>query len=40
LELAAENIHITSGYATTVKASEKASVILGVSDLDEVARLR
>jgi hypothetical protein len=38
-KLAAKNIHITSGYATTVKASEKASV-LGVFDLDEAARLR
>jgi hypothetical protein len=39
-KLAANNIHITSGYATTVKASKKASVVLGVSDLDEAARLR
>jgi hypothetical protein len=39
-KLATKNIRITSGYATPVKASEKASVILGVSDLDEAARLR
>jgi hypothetical protein len=39
-KLAAKNINITSGYATTVKASRKASVVLGVSDLDEAARLR
>src|SRR4029077_1497075 len=34
-KLAAKNINITSGYATTVKASRKAGVVLGVSDLDE-----
>ncbi len=39
-KLAAKSINITSGYATTVKASKKASVVLGVSDLDEAARLR
>ena len=39
-KLAAKNINITSGYATTVKASVKASLVLGVSDLDEATRLR
>jgi hypothetical protein len=39
-KLAAKNINITSGYATTVKASRKASVVLGVSDLDEAAHVR
>jgi hypothetical protein len=39
-KLAAKNINITSGYATTAKASKKTNVILGVSDLDEAARLR
>ncbi len=39
-KLAAKSINITAGYATTVKASKKASVVLGVSDLDEAARLR
>jgi hypothetical protein len=39
-KLAAKSINITSGYATTVKASKKASVVLGVPDLDEAARLR
>jgi hypothetical protein len=39
-KLAATSINITAGYATTVKASKKASVVLGVSDLDEAARLR
>jgi hypothetical protein len=38
-KLATKNINITSGYATTVKVSSKASVVLGVSDLDEAARL-
>jgi len=39
-KLAAKNINITSGFATTVKASRKASVVLEVSDLDEASRLR
>jgi hypothetical protein len=39
-KLAAKNINITSGFATTVTASRKASVVLEVSDLDEASRLR
>lgn len=39
-KLAVNNINITSGYATSVKASKKATVVLGVSDLDAATRLR
>ncbi len=39
-KLAAKEINITSGYATTVKGSRKASVVLAVSDLEQGARLR
>jgi len=39
-KLAAKEINITSGYATTVKGSRKASVVLAVSDLDKAARVR
>jgi hypothetical protein len=36
---AAKEINITSGYATTVKGSKKASAVSAVSDLDKVARV-
>ncbi len=39
-KLAAKEINITSGYATTVKGSRKASVVLAVSDLEQGARVR
>ena len=39
-KLAAKEINITSGYATTVKGSKKASVVLAVSDLDKAVRVR
>jgi hypothetical protein len=39
-KLALKEINITSGYATTVKGSRKASVLLAVSDLDKAARVR
>ena len=39
-KLAAKEINITSGYATTVKGSRKASVMFAVSDLDKGARVR
>lgn len=39
-KLAAKEINITSGYATTVKGSRKASVVLAVSDLDAASRVR
>jgi hypothetical protein len=39
-KLAAKEINITSGYATTAKGAKKASVVLAVSDLDKAARLR
>jgi len=39
-KLAAKEINITSGYATAAKGSKKASVVLGVSDLDKAARVR
>jgi hypothetical protein len=39
-KLTAKEINITSGHATTVKGSKKASVMLAVSDLDKAARVR
>ncbi len=39
-KLAAKDINVTSGYATTAKGSRKAGVVLGVSDLDKAARVR
>ncbi len=39
-KLAAKEVNITSGYATTMKSSKKASVVLAVSDLDKAARVR
>jgi hypothetical protein len=39
-KLAAKEINITSGYATTVKGSKKATVVLAVSDLEKAARVR
>ena len=39
-KLAAKEINITSGYATTVKGSKKASAVFAVSDLDKAARVR
>jgi len=39
-KLGAKEINITSSYATTAKGSKKASVVLGVSDLDKAARVR
>ena len=39
-KLAARDINITSGFATTVKGSKKASAVFAVSDLDKAARVR
>ncbi len=39
-KLAAKEVNITSGHATTVKGSKKASVVLAVSDLGKAARVR
>jgi hypothetical protein len=39
-KLAAKEINITSGFATTVKGSKKASVVFAVSDLEKAARVR
>ncbi len=39
-KLAAKEINITSGYATTVKGSKKAGVVFAVSDFDKAARVR
>jgi len=39
-KLAAKEINITSGYATAAKGSKRASLVLGVSDLDKAARVR
>ena len=39
-KLAAKEINITSGYATTVKGSKKASAVFAVSDLEKAARIR
>ena len=39
-KLAAKEINITSGYATTVKGSKKASAVFAVSDLGKAARAR
>jgi|SRR5215469_4972069 len=38
-KLAAKNLNITSAYATTVKASRKACVVLSLANLDEAARV-
>ncbi len=37
--LAAQEINITSAYATTMKGSKKAGVVFAVSDLDKAARV-
>jgi hypothetical protein len=39
-KLAAKDINITSGYATSGKGSRKASGVLAVSDWDKAARVR
>jgi len=39
-KLAAKDINITSGYATSGKGSRKASGVLVVSDWDKAARVR
>ncbi len=39
-KLAAKDINITAAYQTTVKGSNKAAVVLAVSDLDKAARIR
>jgi hypothetical protein len=39
-KLAAKEINITFGYATAAKGSRRASLVLGVSDLDQAARVR
>jgi hypothetical protein len=39
-KLAAKEVNITSGYATSVKGSKKSSVVLSVSDLDKAVRIR
>ena len=39
-KLAAKEINITLGYQTSVKSSEKANVVLAVSDLEKAARVR
>lgn len=39
-KLAAKNINITSGYATTSTGSDKASLVFVVSDLAKAIRLR
>jgi hypothetical protein len=39
-KLAAKEINITSGFATSVKGSKKASAVFAVSDLDRAARVR
>jgi hypothetical protein len=39
-KLAASDINITAGYQTTVKDSEKASLVLAVSNLEKAARIR
>ena len=40
MELADNNINITSGYATGGKRSKRTAVVLTVSDLDKAARIR
>lgn len=39
-KLAARNVNITSGYATTVAGTKKACLVLAVSDLDKAGRVR
>jgi len=39
-KLAANDINITSAWATTVKKSKKADVVFAVSDLEKAARIR
>jgi len=39
-KLAAKEINITSGFATTVKGAKKASAVFAVSDLEKAARVR
>ncbi len=39
-KLAEKDINITLGYATGVKGSKKAGLVLAVSDLDKAARIR
>jgi hypothetical protein len=39
-KLAAREINITCGYATSMKGSKKGSLVFTVSDLDKAVRLR
>ena len=39
-KLAAKGINVTTGYASTVKGSKKASIVLAVSDLEAAAKIR
>ncbi len=39
-KLAAKEINISSAYATVMKGTRKASVVLAVSDLDQASRVR
>jgi hypothetical protein len=39
-KLAAKEINVTSGFATSSKGAKKASVVLTVSDLDKAVRVR
>jgi len=39
-KLASKDVNITFGYATTVKGSRKASIVLTVSDLEKAVRVR
>jgi hypothetical protein len=39
-KLGAKEINITCGYATGVKGTKKASVVLAVSDVEKAARVR
>lgn len=39
-KLAAQEINITTAYATVTKGSRKASLVLAVSDLEKAARIR
>ena len=39
-KLAAQGINVTAGYGTAVKGSDKASLVLRVSDLDAATKIR
>ena len=39
-KLAAQNINVTTAYATTTKGSKKAIIVFRVSDLDKAAGIR